>query len=175
MAKISKVNFFFSGIIIFLISCTYFYFKYMPDNYMWQPVIKSSTILENSCYSIIAAKTFLWTLFFISIIATLNRVRSNKWGKFFVYILIYIFIYLSIKTFDSYMNANNFYNIFINQTVSDDYILVPVVEGGYYIGKFLNHDILDSSMQKRRYAIEGLGLVDFKPAIKNLELIIEND
>ena len=73
------------------------------------------------------------------------------------------------------MNANNFYNIFINQTVSDDYILVPVVEGGYYIGKFLNHDILDSSMQKRRYAIEGLGLVDFKPAIKNLELIIEND
>lgn len=175
MARISKVKTITIGFIIFFICGIYFYIFYMPENYMWQPSYNNYAKLEKSCYLIITTKTILWALFYIFIYYTLTKFNIGRWKWILIFIIVYIIGFFFIRTFDRFINANNFYNIFINQSVSEDYILVPIIDGGYFVGKYLNNNILDTNMMNRRYAIEGLGLIKYKPAIENLESIIENN
>ena len=62
--------------------------------------------------------------------------------------------------------------IFVNQSVSEEYLQDPIKQAGYHIGPILTDKIKDKNLRYRRYAIGGLGEINYKPATETLRTIL---
>ena len=60
--------------------------------------------------------------------------------------------------------AFHYYTVFHNQSVTEGFIIHPIVEAGYEIGPLLTEKITNKKMKYRRYAILGLQKIDYQPA-----------
>jgi hypothetical protein len=68
----------------------------------------------------------------------------------------------------------DYYTIFQNQKVSEDFKLEPVKRAGKGIGKYLMQDIVNTHSSLRKYAIMGVGEIKYNPATETINNILYN-
>ncbi|MBU6121193.1 HEAT repeat domain-containing protein [Hymenobacter siberiensis] len=68
--------------------------------------------------------------------------------------------------------AFSYYTVFLNQSVSEEYLQDPIKEAGYAIGPLLSANISNKEMKFRRYAISALGDIGYRPATPVLRNIL---
>lgn len=83
-----------------------------------------------------------------------------------------VFIYFFAGKLVDKECAPLYYTVFKSQSVSEPYHEEPIFLAGENIGQFLTADIINKEMRLRRYAINGLGKIKYKPATENLIKII---
>jgi hypothetical protein len=80
--------------------------------------------------------------------------------------------YFIIGNFVDKKCAFHYYIVFHNQSVTEEYMLDPIIKAGYQIGPILTENIANKEMKYRRYAIGGLEKLKYKPAIPTLAKIL---
>jgi len=152
----------------------YWKIQTMTSNYAWNPVGKQTLFLDIALSSIFYYKTIFWLIIGNIIVFIYQTERKKKRIK----VLIGIFAFLLLFTFGkNYINkkcANFYYIVFLNQSVSEEYIEEPIEKGGYEVGKYLTENIEDKNMKYRRYAIGGIGKIKYDKAVPILGKILND-
>jgi len=151
-----------------------FFWKIRTDasNYAWNPKGKELLMLDIALTSIFIYKTLFWL--FVANLAVFAMIQLKRkkhkiaGSTFLATIVFYIFVgmYVDKKC------APFYYNVFLNQSVMEEYITRPILEAGYYIGPILTKEITNREIKYRRYAINGLGEIKYKPATETLKQIL---
>ena len=159
-------------ILVSLLIILYWKLKTLTSSYAWNPKGKEKLILEISLNSIFFYKSIFWliignlTVFVIQ--NHKNRIQT------LIAILSFIIILGFGKDIVNKKCANFYYNIFINQSVTEEYILEPIEDGGFETGKYLTENIEDKNIKYRRYAIHGIGKIKYDKAVNVLGKILND-
>ncbi|MRM95518.1 HEAT repeat domain-containing protein [Riemerella anatipestifer] len=144
----------------------------LTDNYAWNPKGREILALGIALNSIFITKVIFWiittNIFVFSIQNLLNK--NVKIGLTFL--LIGLLTYFFGEKWTDKNVALNYYTVFLNQSVSEEYIEEPILDADYEIGKYLAEDISDKQMKYRRYAIAGIGKIKYDKANEVLEKIL---
>lgn len=141
------------------------------DSYVWNPVGKEILLLELALTSIFVYKCLFWLLIGnLALFGILNLIkRHHKFGL--IVLVIAVFLYSTIGKVVAEKTAGDYYIVFVNQSVSEEYIDQPIKDAGKSIGKIITNNIIDRNMKHRRYAISSLATINYKDAIETLEKI----
>ncbi len=158
-------------LIISLIVLGYWKVMTVTDNYAWTPKGKEKFVLEFALTSIFIYKSLFWLLIVnLTLFGILSFLKQkNTIGISSICVSVILFI-----TLGNLINknlANVYYIVFINQSVSEEYINRPIKEAGRPIGKIIVKNITDKQMKNRRYAIGALAEIKYKEAIPILQKI----
>jgi len=162
-------------LIVSILIIIYWKIQTSTSNYAWNPKGKQTLFLDIALLSIFYYKTVFWLLIGNIIVFLLqNRGKEQR-----IKALIGVFSFLLIWAFgNEFINkkcANFYYIVFQNQTVSEEYLEEPILQGGYEVGKYLSENIEDKNMQYRRYAIEGIGKIKYDKAVPVLAKILNDN
>lgn len=142
------------------------------DNYAWNPQRKELLFLDIALISIFFYKTLFWLFVANLAVFIVIQLKRRKYKIAGVALLLTIFFYIFAGQYVNKKCAPFYYRIFLNQSVTEDYITRPILEAGYYIGHILTEKIADKEMKYRRYAIGGLAKIKYKPATEVLKRIL---
>jgi len=142
------------------------------DNYVWLSEEKDISSLHSALTSIFFYKTLFW-LFVVNLtIFTAVQLKRKKYKIAGTMLLLTIIFYVFAGLYVSKKCAPFYYIVFLNQSVGEGYIEEPIFEAGYYIGSILTAEISNKEMEYRRYAINGLMKLKYKPATETLKQIL---
>ncbi len=144
-------------------------------NYLWYKTASEKELLVSiSCIDLMRIYYFVYA----------NSINVMLLGCYFAYyykkrlgfILLVIGVlifYGGIKLFENSI-YENYYTIFKNQKVSEDFMLEPIKRGGRGTGSFLMKDITMKGSPYRKYAIIGVGEIQYEPAVEILNTILND-
>lgn len=142
------------------------------DNYAWNPKGKETLMLEIALTSIFYYKTIFWLVIAnVTVFAFRQLLRKNYKATAIITLLTIIF-YCTVAQIVDKKCAFHYYSVFHNQSVTEEYIQEPILNAGYQIGPILTENIADREMKYRRYAINGLEKLKYKPATPTLTKIL---
>ena len=145
------------------------------ENFIWYKITaEKATLISYACMDLLRIRYFVFAnsinFFLLGIYFAFNYKKSLG----LIIAIISIGIYWGgNKLFEKNL-IDNYYTIFKNQAVSEDFMLEPIKAAGYGIGSFLMADIKTSYSPHRKYAILGVGEIQFKPAVETLNSILLN-
>lgn len=144
----------------------------MTDNYAWSPKGKERLMLDISLATIFFYKALFWLVISnMTVYAIIQFIKRNYRKTFITVIITGVWFLFAGQVIDKKC-AFSYYVVFINQSVSESLLENPIKEAGYHIGPILTEKIKDKQMELRRYAINGLGEIKYKPATGTLSKIL---
>lgn len=142
------------------------------DNYAWNPKGKELLMLDIALTSIFFYKTVFWLVVAnLTVFAVRQGIKKN-FKIFGVTTFLTVAIYFFVGNYVDKKCAFHYYVVFKNQSVTEEYILEPILQAGQHIGHILTEKITDRDMKYRRYAINGLEKLKYKPATQTLKEIL---
>ena len=142
------------------------------DNYAWNPKGKETLMLDIALTSIFYYKTIFWLVIAnVTVFAIRQLLRKNYKSTAITTLLTTLFYFTFGQIVDKKC-AFHYYSVFHNQSMTEEYILEPILNAGYQIGPILTENIADREMKYRRYAISGLEKIKYKPATQTLTRIL---
>jgi hypothetical protein len=144
----------------------------LTDNYAWTPKGKERLMLDIALTTIFIYKTVFWLIIANLAVFIIKCTLKNKYKATIVGVFIGVTFYVIGGRVVGKSCAFSYYTVFINQSVAEGYLQDPIKEAGYYIGPILTEEIKDKQMKLRRYAIGGLGDINYKPATETLKVIL---
>ncbi len=144
-------------------------------NYIWYNTTQERKILVSAaCIDLMRIQYFIYA----------NSINIFLLGIYFGYYykkrmgFILVFIGLTVyfggnKLFEKNI-YEDYYIIFQNQKVSEDFVLEPVKSGGKGIGLYLMTDINNPRSPLRKDAIKGVGLIKYEPAIETINNLLHD-
>jgi len=129
-------------------------------------------MLDIALTTIFAYKTAFWlAIANLSVFVIKNIFRSGYKTAGIASFIGVAFYFFAGQVVDKSC-AFSYYMVFVNQSVAEEYLQNPIKEAGYHIGPILTEKIKDRQMELRRYAIGGLGEINYKPATETLQQIL---
>jgi hypothetical protein len=144
----------------------------MTDNYAWHPKGKELLLLQVALGNIFIYKTAFWLVVANGIVFIAGQLFRDRYKPASITLVSLLTFYVLAKPRVDRLCAPHYYTIFVNQSVSEEYLEHPIKEAGYHIGPILTEKIRDKEMPLRLYAIDGLGTVRYKPATETLRQIL---
>lgn len=142
------------------------------DNYAWNPKGKETLILDIALTSIFYYKTFFWLVIANVTVFAISQFLRKNYKTTAVSALLTTIFYFAVGQIVDKKCAFHYYSVFLNQSVTEEYIQEPILNAGYQIGPILTENIADKEMKNRRYAIGGLEKIKYKPATPTLTKIL---
>ncbi len=145
------------------------------ENYIWYKIAnEKATLISYACLDLMRIHYFVYAnsinFFMLGIYFAFNYRKSLG----LIVVLLSIGIYWGGNKLFEKNIMDNYYTIFKNQAVSEDFILEPIKSAGVGIGPFLMKDIETSYSTHRGYAIIGIGEIKYEPATETLNSILQN-
>ena len=129
-------------------------------------------MLDIALTSIFYYKTIFWLVIAnVTVFAIRQLLRKNYKFTAITTLLTTLFYFTFGQIVDKKC-AFHYYSVFHNQSMTEEYILEPILNAGYQIGPILTENIADREMKYRRYAISGLEKIKYKPATQTLTRIL---
>jgi hypothetical protein len=164
--------------LLVLVNLAIFLFcKLLTDegNYLWYSTTpERKTLVSIACIDLMRIQYFIYA----------NSINICLLGIYFAYyykkrmglviVLIGVIVFFGGRKLFEESIYENYYTIFQNQKVSDDFILEPVKSGGKGMGKYLLNDVNNPRSPLRKYAITGIGLIKYDPATETLNNILHD-
>jgi hypothetical protein len=144
------------------------------DNYAWSPKGKELLMLDIALTSIFIYKTLFWLIIGNTLVYSFKQFKKNNYKTLLISLSLITVFYFSAGYLVERKCAYDYYIVFINQSVAEEFNDRPIIEAGYEIGKVINENILDKEMKLRRYAIGGLEKIKYLPATNNLSSILND-
>jgi|LakMenE18May11ns_1017448.scaffolds.fasta_scaffold9574590_1 hypothetical protein len=144
------------------------------DNYAWSPEGKELLMLDIALTSIFIYKTLFWLIIGNTLVYSFKQFKKNNYKTLLISLSLITVFYFSAGYLVERKCAYDYYIVFINQSVAEEFNDRPIIEAGYEIGKVINENILDKEMKLRRYAIGGLEKIKYLPATNNLSSILND-
>jgi len=144
------------------------------NNFAWNPKGKEILMLDVALNSIFYYKTIFWLVIVTVTEFTIRQLIRKNYKTTAITTLLAIIFYFTVGQFIDKKCAFHYYTVFQNQSVSEDYIQEPIQKAGYQIAPILTENIADKEMKYRRYAIDGLEKIRYKPAIPTLTKILHD-
>lgn len=144
----------------------------LPDNYAWSPKGKELLMLDIHLTAILVYKTVFGLVLANLAVYIVVSTFKNRSKPAIIAAIIGIAFYLAAGQAVNKYCAFHYYVVFMNQSVSEEFLLRPIKEAGYHIGPILTREIKDKNMKLRRYAIAGLADIRYKPATETLHKIL---
>jgi|WetSurMetagenome_2_1015567.scaffolds.fasta_scaffold09190_1 hypothetical protein len=142
------------------------------NNYAFNPKGKELLMLQLALNYIFLNKTIFWLILVNVIVYTVMQLSKKNFTIALVTLPLAIIYYLLIGQILGNKCAPEYYTVFINQSTTEKLMTKPIIRAGYYIGPILTKDIENKEMKYRRYAIEGLKKIKYKPATPTLKKIL---
>lgn len=142
------------------------------DNYAWNPKGKEVLMLKIALTSIFYYKTLFWLVLANLTVFAIRQLLCKNYKATAISALLTTIFYYTVGQFVDKKCAFHYYSVFHNQSVTEEYIKVPLLNAGYQIGSILTENIVDKEMKYRRYAIDGLEKIKYKPATPTLTKIL---
>jgi len=142
------------------------------DNYAWNPKGKDILMLEIALSSIFFYKSLFWLVVAILSVFIIKQLFHKNFKTPIIAGTITTVFYFIIGNFVDKKCAFHYYIVFHNQSVTEEYMLDPIIKAGYQIGPILTENIANKEMKYRRYAIGGLEKLKYKPATPTLAKIL---
>jgi hypothetical protein len=146
------------------------------SNYIWNEVSEENKkIINKACSGIFWIKYYVWG---ISINLAIGGIffffKNIKWGA--LLLASSLLVYMTGNALFNKHLVNNYFLIYMHQSVSKEYMVLPIMDAGYDIGEYIEPVVLNRKMSEniRIYGIEGLGEISYTPAIKNLFNILKD-
>ncbi len=176
MKKLSK-NILLITLLILINLAIFLFCKILTDegNYLWYKTDPHKKWLVSlACMDLMRTKYFIYA----------NSINFFFLGIYFAYyyrktmgVLIAlsgVVIFVGGNKLFAEETLNNYYIIFKNQNVPEDFTLEPVKSAGKEIGKFLVKDAQNVISPIRKPAIAGLGEIQYQPSIEILNEILHD-
>jgi len=146
----------------------------LTDNYAWFPQRKERLILDFALFDIFVYKGLFWLLITnLIVFALIAFIKKKERTSLIAFTLTVVLYFVAGYVVDKSC-ASAYYRIFMNQSVSEEYITRPLLEGGYQVGYIVMENLPEKEMKNRRYAIGAIGELKFKPAIPILQQILSD-
>jgi hypothetical protein len=142
------------------------------DNYAWSPKGKERLMLDVALTTIFIYKTAFWLLIANLSVFLIKSILKNRYKTAGVASIAGVAFYFFAGQVVDKSCAFSYYSVFVNQSVAEEYLQDPIKEAGYHIGPILTEKIKDRQMELRKYAIGGLGDINYKPATTTLQQIL---
>jgi hypothetical protein len=142
------------------------------DNYAWFPQGKELLMLGTALSSIFYYKMLFWLVISNVAVFFIQQLTRKNYKTTIITAIATIIFYFTVEQVVDKKCAFHYYLIFKNQSVSEEYIDRPILQAGYPIGPILTQAIVYKEMSNRRYAIGGLGKINYIPAIQTLQGIL---
>jgi hypothetical protein len=144
----------------------------LTDNYAWFPKRKERLLLDFALLDIFIYKSLFWLLISnLTVFSVVTFIKKKRRTSLITFSLTLIF-YFALRLVVNKSCASAYYRIFVNQSVSEEYIQEPLLQGGYQVGYIVSENLPRKEMKYRRYAIGAIGKLKFKPAIPTLQQIL---
>lgn len=144
----------------------------LTENFAWSPKGKERLMLDIALTNIFIYKAIFWlVLANLVVFAIITTFKKNFKSTLVAAAIGVTYYFVAGQVVDKNC-AFSYYMVFVNQSVAEGYLQDPIEEAGYYIGPILTENIKDKHMKLRRYAINGLGDIKYKPATKTLQHIL---
>ena len=141
------------------------------DNYDWFSKGKERLMLDTALTTIFIYKTAFWLVIANTSVFITSSISKNNYKAAGVSAFVGVAFYFFAGQVIDKSCALFYYVVFVNQSVTEEYLQDPLREAGYYIGPILTEKIKDKQAKFRRYAIGGLGDINYKPATETLQQI----
>lgn len=164
----------FPYIIVSIIVIAFWRIWTSTDNYAWSPEGKELLMLDIALSSIFIYKTLFWLIIANTLVYSFHQFKKNNYKTLLISLSSITVFYFSVGYFVERKCAYDYYIVFINQSVAEEFNDRPIIEAGYEIGKILNENILDKEMKSRLYAFGGFEKLEYFPATKNLSIILND-
>jgi hypothetical protein len=142
------------------------------ENYAWFPKGKESLMLDIALTTIFIYKTIFWLLLANLAVYIIKSILKTKYKPAIISTFIGVTFYFAAGQVVEKNCAFSYYMVFVNQSVSEEYLEDPIKQAGYHIGPILTDKIKDRNLKLRRYAINGLGDIKYTPATETLKQIL---
>ena len=142
------------------------------DNYAWNPKGKEVLMLEIALTSIFYYKTLFWLVVCNLTVFVIRQFGNKNYKTTVITAILTTAFYFVVGRFVDKKCAFDYYSVFHNQSVTEEYIQEPILNAGYQIGPILTENIADKGMKYRRYGIGGLEKIKYKPATPILTKIL---
>jgi len=129
-------------------------------------------MLDEALTTIFIYKTIFWLVIANLGVFIIKSILKNRYKVATISALIGLTFYFAVGQVVDKSCAFSYYTVFVNQSVSEEYLQDPIKQAGYHIGTILTDKIKDKNMELRRYAINGLGDIKYKPATETLKQIL---
>lgn len=147
------------------------YTKTQNSNYFQGTGSPDPELLE-ALSRIFTSKVLFWSIFLVLLFNTVNKAYSKKLKGMILFIGISTVYFIGADMYTDYRCAAQYYRVLQHQQVSQEDISNPIKEAGYQIGSILTEKITDKNEPYRKYEIEGLGHLKYKPATNTLSQIL---
>lgn len=138
------------------------------ENYAWSPKGKERLMLDIALTTIFFYKAALWLVVAnLSVFIIKSFFKSSFKAAGITSFVGVAYYYFAGQVFDKSC-AFSYYMVFVNQSVSEEYLQDPIKQAGYHIGPILTDKIKDKQMKLRRYTISGIGDISYLPATETL-------
>lgn len=142
------------------------------SNYAWNPRGKEPLMLDISLTTIFIYKVMFWLIVGnVGLFAIISSLKQQRTRSAISATLTVIIFFMGGQWVNKEL-AGAYFNVFRNQSVTEEYMEIPILKAGYHIGPELTIYIDNRSTDDRRYAISGLGKIKYEPATKTLERIL---
>ncbi len=176
MKKIS-INILLITLLVLINLAIFIFCKILTDegNFIWYKIDpQKKWLISLACLDLMRTKYYIYA----------NSINFFLMGVYFAYyyrktmgviisVLGLIIFFGGNKLFEE-DTIDNYYIIFKNQKVPEDFLLEPVKAAGKGIGKYLVLDLKNSLSPIRKPAIAGVGEIQYIPAIEPLNTILHD-
>lgn len=142
----------------------------LTDSYAW--MAEGREMIRDALTTIFIYKTAFWLVISNLIVFIIKSIFKEKYRIAWTAAGICIMLYFIVTPLVNKKCAYPYYVVFVNQTTVESALENPIIEAGYNIGPILTDKIKNKEMKMRRYAIDGLGKIKYKPATETLKLIL---
>lgn len=142
----------------------------LTDTYAW--MAEGRELIKAALTTVFIYKTAFWLVISNLIVFVIKSIFKEKYKVAGTATGICFMVYFIVGPLINKKCAYPYYIVFVNQTTVEGALENPIIEAGYYIGPILTDKIKDRKMEMRRYAIDGLGKINYKPATETLKLIL---
>lgn len=129
-------------------------------------------MLDIALTSIFYYKSSFWLVVSNFSVYSFRSILQKRYKVTFVISLLITIFYFVVGNIIDEKCAFNYYIVFHNQSVMEEYTQEPILKAGYQIGPILTRNIIDKEMKFRREAIGGLEKIKYQPATPWLTKIL---
>lgn len=164
--------------LLVLINLAIFLFcKLLTDegNYLWYNTTSERKLLVSvACIDLMRIQYFTYANSINICLLGIYSAYYYKKRMGLIIVLIGVTVFFGGRKLFEENIYENYYTIFQNQKVSEDFMLEPVKTAGKGIGKYLMKDIQNPRSTLRKHAILGVGEVRYEPATETLNNILHD-
>ncbi len=164
--------------LLVLVNLAIFLFcKLLTDegNYLWYNTTSERKFLVSiACIDLMRIKYFTYANSINICLLGIYFAYYFKKRMGFILVIIGLVVFLGGNKLFEENIYEDYYIIFQNQKVSEDFLLEPVKSGGKGMGKYLLNDVNNPRSPLRKQAIIGMGLIKYDPAAEVLNTILHD-